>query len=233
VFITILRSYGGDWFDSMGPGGWHVTLDTEQGHMALEMLVKLVAYMEPGALNASDDEANTAMLNGTWVYAPVEWGGSTMNDPKFTKFSNEWKVDIVPKGIGPKARFGPAMGGLGLVIPKFSHHKDEAWEWIKFYNQGNKQDPEVGKAFVENTGQPARASLLHQYASIRPYFLGLMKSLPHAIRGIPIPEANTLAEAIGTEVSATVTGGKTIDRALKDMQANATVIMTKGGYYKK
>jgi sorbitol/mannitol transport system substrate-binding protein len=233
VFITFLRSYGGDWFDKMGPGGWHVTLDSGEGHQALAMLLKLVPYLEPSSLNAADDEANTAMLNGTWEFAPVEWGGSTMNDPKFTKFANEWKVDIVPKGTGSKARFGPHMGGLGLIMPVFSHHKDEAWEFMKFCNYGNKQDPAVAKAWVENTGQPARTSLLRQYTSIRPYFSGLMKSLPHAIRYIPIPESNTLYETVGTEVAAVVTGGKTPDQALKNMQSLATEIMTKGGYYTK
>ncbi|HEX9247494.1 MAG TPA: extracellular solute-binding protein [bacterium] len=233
VFITFLRSYGGDWFDSMGPGGWHVTIDTEEGHKALAMLLKFVPYLEPNSLNAADDEANTAMLNGAWEFAPVEWGGSTMNDPKFTKFANEWKVDVVPKGVGAKARFGPHMGGLGLIMPRFSRHKDAAWEWMKFCNYGNKQDPAVAKAWVENTGQPARTSLLKQYTSIRPYFSGLMKSLPHAIRYIPIPESNKLYETVGTDVAAVVTGGKSPDQALKDMQANATEIMTKGGYYKK
>ena len=34
------------------------------------MLMRLVPYLEPTSLNASDDEANTAMANGTWLYAP-------------------------------------------------------------------------------------------------------------------------------------------------------------------
>jgi ABC-type glycerol-3-phosphate transport system substrate-binding protein len=233
VFITLLRSYGGDWFDKMGPGGWHPTLDSEEGHRALEMLLKFIPYLEPSSLNASDDEANTAMLNGTWQYAPVEWGGSTMNDPKFTKFANEWKVDIVPKGTGPKARFAPHMGGLGLIMPRYSRHKDAAWEWIKFCNYGDKQDPAVARAWVLNTGQPARTSLLREYAKIRPYFAGLMKSLPYAIRYLPIPESNILYETVGTEVAAVVTGGKSPDQALKDMQRKTIEIMTKGGYYKK
>jgi ABC-type glycerol-3-phosphate transport system substrate-binding protein len=232
VFVTMLRSYGGDWFDKMEPGGWKIQIDTEEGHKAIDALMRLVPYLEPTSLNASDDEANTAMLNGTWVYAPVEWGGSTMNDPKFTKFSDVWKVTIVPKGIGPKARFAPHMGGLGLLMPVFSKHKDAAWEWIKFCNSGDKQDPAIGKAWVENTGQPARLSLLRQYSNIRPYFSGLMETLPHAVRFLPIPESNALYEAVGTEVAAIVTGGKAPDQGLKDMQAQTTKIMSKSGYYK-
>ena len=232
TFITLLRSYGGDWFDKMGPGGWHPTLNSEEGHMAIAMLQKLVPYLDPLSLNAADDEANTSMLNGSWEYAPVEWGGSTMNDPKFTKFSAEWKVAVVPKGTGPKARYGPHMGGLGLLIPSYSHHKDEAWEWVKFCCSGDKQDPAIGKAWVDNSGQPARASLLREYTSKQPYFSGLMESLPHAIRFLPIPESNTLYSTIGVEVTAVVAGSKNPEQALKDMQREVTEIMTKGGYYK-
>ena len=104
---------------------------------------------------------------------------------------------------------------------------------MKFCNYGDKQDPAVGKAWVMNTGQPARASLLKEYAKVRPYFLGLMNSLPHAIRYLPIPESNVLYETVGTEVAAVVTGGKSPDQALKDMQSKTLAIMTKGGYYKK
>jgi ABC-type glycerol-3-phosphate transport system substrate-binding protein len=231
VFITMLRSNGGDWFDKMGPGGWKVTIDTDLGHTAISTLMKLVPYLEPTSLNASDDEANTAMANGTWVYAPVEWGGSSMNDPQYTKFSDVWKVDIVPKGTGPLARHAPHMGGLGLIVPVWSHNKDAAWEWIRFCCSGDKQDPAIGKAWVENAGQPARASLLQKYVNIRPYYSGLQASLPYAMRFLPIPESNALYETVGTEVASIVTGQKSPEQGLKDMQTLATKIMKKGGYY--
>jgi ABC-type glycerol-3-phosphate transport system substrate-binding protein len=233
VFITMLRSYGGDWFDKMEPGGWKVAIDSDEGRKAMDTLMRLVPYLEPTSLNASDDEANTAMLNGSWVYAPVEWGGSSMNDPKYTKYSDVWKVAVVPKGTGPKARHAPHMGGLGLIMPAFSKHKEAAWEWIKFCCSGDKQDPEIGKAWVENAGQPARASLLKAYTNIRPYYAGLQESLPVAMRFLPIPESNALYEQVGTEVASVVTGQKTPAQGIKDMQAQATKIMTKSGYYKK
>jgi multiple sugar transport system substrate-binding protein len=231
-FITLLRSYGGDWFDKMEPGGWKVTLDTDEGHKAFDMLMKMNQFLEPTSLNASDDEANAGMLNGAWQYAPAEWGGSSMNDPKFTKFASDWQVTKCPKGTGPKGRSAGHMGGLGFFIPTYSKHHDEAWEWIKFACSGDKQDPEIGKADVENTGQPARLSLLSEYTNIRPYFKGLAESLPVAARFPPIPESGSNYELVGNEVSAAVTGQKSPDRALKDMQAAVTKAMTKAGYYK-
>ena len=232
AFICLLHCHGGDWFDKMGPGGWKVQLDTDEGHMAMDTLTRLIPYMEPTALNASDDEANTAMLNGTWTYAPMETAGSTMNDPHYTKFSDVWKVAVVPKGANKKGRHAPNLLGLGLIMPVYSHNKDAAWEWIKFCNSGNKQDPAIGKAWVENTGQPARISLLKEYTAIRPYFAGLMQSLPFGIRFPPIPESNALYEMVGTEIGAVVTGETKPDQALKNMQKQATGIMTKAGYYK-
>ena len=232
AFITLLRCCGGDWFDKQEDGGWHLTLDSDAGHRAFDILLRLVPYMEPTSLNASDDEANTAMLNGTWLYAPFEWGGSSMNDPKFTKFADVWKVSIVAKGPGPQGRHAPHMGGLGLIMPVYAHHQDEAWEWVKFCCSGDKEDPEIGKAWVENAGQPARISLLKGYSNIRPYYTGLMDSLPHAHRFLPIPESNILYETVGTDVAAVVIGDKKPDQALKDMQAHTTRIMAKAGYYK-
>ena len=230
VFVTMLRSYGGDWFDRQETGGWNPTLNTEAGHSALDMLLKLAAHMEPSALNASDDEANPAMANGTWLYAPVQWGGTTMNDPEFTEFADVWATTVVPMGTGANGRHAPHMGGLGLLIPAYSKNKDAAWEFVKFCNLGNTQDAAVGKAWVEGTGQPARASLLKEYGPIRAHFPALQASLPNAMRYLAIPESNALYEAIGNEVAAAVTGEKDIDAALSDMDDTARKIMTDAGY---
>jgi len=52
------------------------------------------------------------------------------------------------------------------------------------------------------------------------------------MRFLPIPESNALYESVGTEVASVVTGQKPPAQGLKDMQAAATRIMTKSGYYK-
>jgi multiple sugar transport system substrate-binding protein len=231
VFITILRSYGGDWFDKMEPGAFNPTLNTEAGNSALQVLLALKPYLEDGALNASDDESNPAMANGTWTFAPVQWGGTTMNDPNFTEFYEVWGSTRVPRGNVEGGDHRPHMGGLGLIIPSYSHNKDAAWEFVKFCNAGDKQDPAIGKAWVDGTGQPARASLLKEYAPIRAHFAALQESLPTAVRYPAIPESNALYEAVGNEVAAVMTGEKDVEAALKDMEASARQIMQDAGYY--
>jgi len=231
VFITILRSYGGDWFDKMEKGAFTPGLNTDAGHGAMKVLLDLQPYLEDSALNASDDEANPAMANGTWTYAPVQWGGTTMNDPAFTEFAEVWWSTRVPKGDVEGGDHRPHMGGLGMLIPAYSKNKDAAWEFVKFCCSGDKQDPAIGKAWVEGTGQPARASLLKEYAPLRAHFPAIQESLPTAVRYPAIPESNALYNAVGNEVAAVMTGEKDADAALSDMDAAVRQIMQDAGYY--
>ena len=92
-----------------------------------------------------------------------------------------------------------------MLIPAFSNNKDAAWEFVKFCCSGNKQDPAIGKAWVEGTGQPARASLLKEYAPLRAHFPAIQESLPTAVRYPPMPETLALYDAVGNEVAAVVT----------------------------
>ena len=232
-FWAIMASYGGTWFDKEAPGGWQPQFSSDAGQRALQVLIKLMPYAHPVTLNATDDEANSALANGTAVYAPIEWGTSVVNDSKFTKFADVIRADVTPKGETTEGRHSPLMGGLGMFIPTWSKNKELAWEWIKWCNSGNKTDPAIGKAWVENSGQPARLSLLQEYSSLRPYFTGLVKGYPQAVPFVStIPEAFTISELIGNEVTSVVAGEKSIDPALKAMDDGVRQIMQDSGYYK-
>ncbi len=231
VFLTVLRSYGGDLFDAMEPGAFNPVLSSEAGNSAMSVLLALKPYLEDSALNASDDESNPAMANGTWTYAPVQWGGTTMNDPEFTEFYEVWGSTRVPKGDVETGDHRPHMGGLGMLIPAYSNNKDAAWEFIKFCCSGDAQDPAIGKAWVEGTGQPARASLLKEYAPLRAHFPAIQESLPTAVRYPALPETQALYEAIGNEVAGVMLGEKDAEAALTDMDASVRQIMQDAGYY--
>ena len=208
-------------------------LNTDAGAAAMGVLTALQPYLEDSSLNASDDESNPAMANGTWTYAPVQWGGTTMNDPELHRVS---------RTSGPRRRYrratsraattGRTWAGSVMLIPTYSKNKDAAWEFIKFCCSGDKQDPAIGKAWVEGTGQPARASLLKEYAPIRAHFPAhLQQSLPTSVRYPTLPESPALYNAVGNEVAAVMTGEKDAEAALKDMDAAVKQIMTDAGYY--
>ena len=190
VFWGMLASYGGEWFDKQAEGGWHPTFNNDKGYQALETLMKLMKYRHPVTLNATDNECNTALANGSAVYAPIQWGTAVLNNPEFSKYPDDIGTDLVPRGETAESSHRPLMGGLGQYVSAYSENKEVAWEWIKHLNSGDYTDSRISDAYIEHTGQPARISMLNKYENIRPHFAGLKKSFPVAVPFVPlIPEA--------------------------------------------
>ena len=232
VFWGMLASYGGEWFDKQAEGGWHPTFNNDKGYQALETLMKLMKYRHPVTLNATDNECNTALANGSAVYAPIQWGTAVLNNPEFSKYPDDIGTDLVPRVETAESSHRPLMGGLGQYVSAYSENKEVAWEWIKHLNSGDYTDSRISDAYIEHTGQPARISMLNKYENIRPHFAGLKKSFPVAVPFVPlIPEAFTLSDIIGNEVTAVITEEKSIDDALKAMDKGVEGVMMDSGYY--
>lgn len=232
VFWGMLASYGGEWFDKQGEGGWHPAFNNDKAYQALETLMKLMKYRHPVTLNATDNECNTALANGSAVYAPIQWGTAVLNNPEFSKFPDDIGTGLVPRGETAESSHRPLMGGLGQYVSAYSENKEVAWEWIKHLNSGDYTDSRISDAYIEHTGQPARISMLNKYEDIRPHFAGLKKSFPVAVPFVPlIPEAFTLSDIIGNEVTAVITKEKSIDDALKAMDKGVEGVMMDSGYY--
>ncbi|AIQ24458.1 ABC transporter substrate-binding protein [Paenibacillus sp. FSL H7-0737] len=51
----------------------------------------------------------------------------------YNKYGKDLDYGIVPPPAGPNGDKGSVMGGFGLVIPEGSKHKEEAWEFIKWW----------------------------------------------------------------------------------------------------
>ena len=232
VFWGMLASYGGEWFDKQAEGGWHPTFNNDKGYMALETLMKLMKFRHPVTLNATDNECNSALANGSAVYAPIQWGTAVLQNPEFSKFPNDIKTGLVPRGETAESAHRPLMGGLGQYVSAYSKNKEAAWEWIKHLNSGDYTDSRISDAYIEHTGQPARISMLNKYENIRPHFAGLKQSFPTAVSFVPlIPEAFTLSDIIGNEVTSVITGEKSIDDALKAIEKGVEGVMMDSGYY--
>ena len=232
VFWGMLASYGGEWFDKQAEGGWHPTFNNDKGYMALETLMKLMKFRHPVTLNATDNECNSALANGSAVYAPLQWGTAVLQNPEFSKFPNDIGTGLVPRGETAESAHRPLMGGLGQYVSAYSKNKQAAWEWIKHLNSGDYTDSRISDAYIEHTGQPARISMLNKYENIRPHFAGLKQSFPTAVSFVPlIPEAFTLSDIIGNEVTSVITGEKSIDDALKAIDKGVEGVMMDSGYY--
>ena len=224
----IIRSYGGVWFDE----NWEPQFDTEIGHKSFEVLMKLMEYSHPVTLNAADDEANAVLAKGTAVFAPMEWGTSVLQDPEFTEFAHLFGAAVVPRGETPESKHVPLMGGFGYYVNSFGKDQRAAFEYVKHLNSADYVDTRIGRDYVTAAGQPARTSLLLNYAKEQPYFKALAESIPICVPGfVWVPEAFTLADTLGNDVAAVMAGEKDIDTALKDIDAGQRQIMEDSGYY--
>lgn len=224
----LVRAYGGVWFDA----NWEPQFDTEIGHKAFGILLKLMEYRHPVTLNATDDEANAVLAKGSAVFAPMEWGTSVLQNPEFTEFADRFASAVVPRGGTEGGRHQPLMGGFGYYVNSFGKDQRAAFEYVKHLNSGDYVDSRIGRDYVRNAGQPARTSLLKAYATEQPYFGALAESIPICVPGfVWVPEAFTLAISLGNEVAAVTAGEKDVDTALKDIDAGQRQIMADGGYY--
>ena len=101
----MIRSYGGVWFDE----NWEPQFNTEIGHKAFSMLLKLMEYRHPITMNATDEEANSVLAKGSAVFAPMEWGTSVLQDPNFTDHHAHFRSDVVPGGETEISKQEPLM----------------------------------------------------------------------------------------------------------------------------
>jgi len=231
-FYGILRSFGGTLVDREEQGHWNPTANSEEGYLALKMLVDLHKYAHPVSSNAGEDEVNAAFANGSAVYGPLTWGTATLNDPTFTDFHQVFHADLPPKGDNAKGDHRVSTGGFGVFVPTWSRNQEAGVAFAKFLASGDAQDPAIGEAVVAAGGQPARLSILERHKSEKLFFGGLMASMPYGIpNNLMIPEAFAIGTQNGIEVADTVNGQQSIEDALKRMDDNLRKVLGDAGYY--
>jgi ABC-type glycerol-3-phosphate transport system substrate-binding protein len=119
------------------------------------------------------------------------------------------------------------MGGLAYMVPSWSEHQAEAADFIRFATSRD-----VMQTFVKNTGQPARISALNDSTNVEfaPYFPTLSQSLTQGHPQVRIAESFQLLDFLGNEVALVLTGDKSIDQGLADIQAGFVDVLKEGGH---
>jgi multiple sugar transport system substrate-binding protein len=224
--LPVLWSYGGEIWDEKT---FEIKIDKgDAGLQALTLLKELIKYGDPASVNGSDDEVNSSMTSGAAILAPSAWGNTVMTNKEFSKFWDVIKTTTVPAGGAGIAV--PAMGGLGHMVIEKSQRRDLAWDFVRFVTSDDKL---VGKAWVENTGQPARVSFLTDpaFVAMQPHFATLAETLKIARPyGGGIPEAYAIGDVIGTAVSSVITGQMEIEPGLKKIGDDTFAFLTANGY---
>jgi sorbitol/mannitol transport system substrate-binding protein len=241
---TLVNTYGGQWFDMT----WKPQLETKPWNDAITFYVDLMkSYGPPGSAGNSFNEILSLYNAGKcamWIDATI--AASFISDPKQSKVADKVAFAQAPTKATPKG--ANWLWAWALAVPAGTKKNDDAQKFIKWatskeYIQlvaktngwahvptGTRKStyasPEFQKAAVFASAEKAAIDSANPNDSTQP------KSPYVGVQFAAIPEFQTIGLAVGQEMSAALSGKKSVADALKAGQTAADREMRKAGYYK-
>lgn len=218
TFQNLLFGFGGAYFDDDGKPA----LNSEAAVKALETLVELSSYAVEGSPSYGFDEAQTAFKQGRAAMVPFWDSGDNF-------FGNEDESDIVGMWNAAPMPGGRATnGGWTVQISRDSQNPEAAFEFLKWI-----VSPEIERELVPMTPS-ARVSILTaeenaQYPAY-PAFAAMLDGEPSNFPQVT-PNLQIL-QLVAEAQNAALTGQKTVDEALGDLQTEVEGIAVRYGIWK-
>jgi len=203
-YLPLLWAFGGTVFDTAGK----VAIDSKAAKDALQMYIDLLgtgANYERNDLVAAvaDGKAGMALGWPSWFISGVNANAA-------------WAT--IPGKAGPSATTYPTgmIGHWMMGVTANSTHKELAMKLLQHLTSSENQ-----KIMADKGGVPTRksvysdASLVAKYA----YYPTLLQATIDSVVRPRLPAWSEIEAVYGAELSAAVSGAKTIDRALADAKA--------------
>ncbi|QNH96479.1 ABC transporter substrate-binding protein [Corynebacterium anserum] len=162
---------------------------------------------------ATEEETNLAFTEGKTAMA-VNWPYMYTN-AEAEESAVKGKVEVTPL-VGKDGVGTSTLGGYNNGINIHSEHKATALDFMKFIISEENQ-----KSFAEASFPPVLASI-YDDASLQkqfPYLPALKASLEHAKPRPASPMYDELSKAVQDNVSAALSGDKSVDDATKDIES--------------
>jgi trehalose/maltose transport system substrate-binding protein len=229
-----------EWQISQG-GGWLLKPD---GRVSLERASLVQAFERarrwigtvspPDVTDQLEDDSLRIWKNGdaafmrNWPYAYVE---SMRPD---SSVRNQVGVTLLPKGDHPGARHADVLGGFQLMVSKKSANKGAAIELVKFLTS-----PEIQRVNAATRGYaPTRPALYDSPAlKANPFFATLRNVLLNGAVTRPSTAAGAkydrLSTAYFTAVRQTLTGEKSADAAVSELESELHRLTAKYGQFEQ
>ncbi|NJC72308.1 ABC transporter substrate-binding protein [Planosporangium thailandense] len=192
-------------------------LDTDAARKGLGLLVdaykngnipqQAITYQEEQGRQSFEAGKLLFLRNWPYMYSLASTDGSSVVKDKFG-------VAPLPGLTGPGAS---TLGGHNAAISAYSAHKATALDFVKFL-----ESEETQRTFVEKASlAPVIASLYDDQALVSklPYLPTLKTSIENAVPRPVTPFYPAVTKAIEENSYAAIKGDKSVDQALKDMQA--------------
>ncbi|GAA5183523.1 ABC transporter substrate-binding protein [Rugosimonospora acidiphila] len=197
-------------------------VDTPAAAKGLTMLVdaykngdipqQAITYQEEQGRQAFEAGQLLFMRNWPYVYSLATTDASS-------KVKTSMAIAPLP-GLTATTPGASSLGGHNAAISKYSAHKATALDFVKFLESEDTQNTFATKASLA----PVIASLYDDPTLIQklPYLPTLKTSILNAVPRPVTPFYPAVTQAIEENAYAAIKGDKTVDQALKDMQAAIT-----------
>ncbi len=226
-WVGMLGAFGGDFYDENYKAG----LDTPEAIAALEYFHSLVEVANPGVLSQDWDECAETFASGK-AAMDLQWQNAapTFADPEKSQVIGLWNVVLQPGVMQEDGtiRRSPCFGGWDMGISADSENKEAAWEFIVWATT-----PEM--EYKLSYAMPsARKSVLANPELAEKYieYDAMLKSLDFAMGRPRIPEWPQMADLIEAALSEAMTGAKTPEEALTEINPLIDELLMSAGYQK-
>ena len=221
-WMTFLQQAGGTMY---GEDGLPV-FNGAEGVDALQMMVDLMPYTDPGSISyGSINDATNVLLSGRasmMMNWPFMWNAG--NDPNQSQIVGKMASAVLPAGPAGTASID---GTDAWTITKSSKSQEKAQELIEFY-----LDADVQKRQVLDTGWlPIRLSVLAdpEVQAKAPNAAVVLEQAKHPYDSFVTADYNEVTVAVGTEVQKALQGQKTAAQAIADAHDAVTAIVKRRG----
>jgi multiple sugar transport system substrate-binding protein len=221
-FSEAVDSAGGQVIDDQGKP----VVNSAAAKSGLDFLVDGVksGLFPKDAITYKEEEGRRAFQDGKLIFHrnwPYVYAKASATDGS-SKIAGKFGVAQIPGLSGPGK---PTLGGHNLAISKFAKNKGSALEFIKFLTSESEE-----KLHLQKTSEaPVWTSLYDDPELVKQFgYLPVLKgSLDGAIGRPAIVKYGDATTAIQEAAYAAMTGTKTSDAALKDLQDKLTTIIGK------
>jgi len=221
-FSEAVYSAGGVVVDDQGKPN----VNTTEAKAGLDFLAQGVSsgMIPRDAITYKEEEGRRAFQEGKLVFHrqwPYQFALANATDGS-SKVNGKFAVAPLPGASGAGKS---SLGGLNLAISKFGKNKGTALEFIKFITSEAEE-----KVQLEKTSEAPVYTALYDDASLKqkfPYLPTLKASVENAVARPAVVKYGDATNAIQEEAYAAITGDKTSDQALKDLQSKLETIIGK------
>jgi multiple sugar transport system substrate-binding protein len=198
----------------LGEDGKTVAVDSPEAREGLKILVEAFkdGHISKEAITYKEEESRRAFVEGRLMYLRNWPYVYTSANEDGSAIKGKFGVTTLP---GVSGTGTSSLGGIDLVVSKFSKHKATAKDWIAFM-----QSEESQRSVVKDMNQASVRTALYddpELVKSAPYLPTLKESILNAEPRPATPNYNAVSLAIQKNAYAALQGKVSVDEAITSM----------------